>query len=110
MFYTKTTFPNKLRIVNRIEDHRSLIKKKKKEGRKQRDRVRGPTTSIVWRSALLFLVALRDKLEWNGVSSAKLFDRPLFYSFRRDPAARHSIKLQVTQFTKQKEQREGKKS
>lgn len=46
------------------------------------------------------LVACRDKLESNGVSAAELFDRPLFYSFRCNPAVRHSIKLQVTQFTK----------
>lgn len=44
------------------------------------------------------LVVHDDKLE-SKLSTAKLFDRPLFYSFRRDPAARYSIKLQLIQFT-----------
>lgn len=42
------------------------------------------------------LVVHDDKLE-SKLSTAKLFDRPLFYSFRRDP--RYSIKLQLIQFT-----------
>lgn len=44
------------------------------------------------------LVVHDDKLE-SKLSTAKLFDQPLFYSFRRDPAARYSIKLQLIQFT-----------